>query len=104
MSGSSNLIVISQVGRSTLHVQVSDRLDIGRECDGLLVTDERVSRQHLRLEVFGEQLMVTDLGSSNGTYLDGVRLRGPAPFEPNSTLTLGSISIEHFRDAGSFPV
>ncbi len=103
MKVASNLIVINQAGRSPLHVQVADRLDIGRECDGLLVTDERVSRQHLRFEVVGEQLMVTDLGSSNGTYLNGVRLRGAARFEPDSTLTLGSVSIQRFSEAGSFP-
>ena len=93
MTAAPNLIVVAQEGRSPLHIQVTDRLDIGRECDGLLVTDERVSRRHLRFEVVGEQLMVTDLGSSNGTYLDGIRLRGPAALEPDSTLTLGSVSI-----------
>jgi pSer/pThr/pTyr-binding forkhead associated (FHA) protein len=90
-----NLIVVAQEGRTPLRVQITDRLDVGRECDGLLITDERVSRRHLRFEVIGGKLMVTDLGSSNGTYLDGVRLEGPAPFEPHSTLTLGSTSIRH---------
>ena len=93
MSPMVNLIVVSQSGRAPLHVQVADCLDLGRECDGLLVADERVSRRHLRFEVIGERLMVTDLGSSNGTYLDGERLQGPASFEVNSTLTLGSTTI-----------
>jgi pSer/pThr/pTyr-binding forkhead associated (FHA) protein len=101
MTGGPNLIVVSEAGRSPLHVHVADRLDIGRECDGLLVTDERVSRRHLRFEVVGERLVVTDLGSSNGTYLDGVRLRGPVTFEPESTLTLGSVSIRHLKEPRS---
>jgi len=96
-----NLLLVRQAGRAPLRVQVADQLELGRECDGLLVTDERVSRRHLRFDVVGEQLIVTDLGSSNGTYIDGVRLEGPATFGPDSTLTLGSMSIRHLITAGS---
>jgi len=73
-----NVIVVQQEGRSPLHVIVEDVLDIGRECDGLLVVDERVSRRHLQIRNEFGRLMVTDLGSSNGTFLDGKRIVRPA--------------------------
>lgn len=89
----SNLVEVRQPGRHPLRLEVVDRLDIGRECDGLLLVDERVSRRHLRLEAVVEGLQVTDLGSSNGTYLDGERLQGSAVIGPDTTLRIGSTSI-----------
>ncbi len=87
------LVEVRQPGRHPLRLEVVDRLDIGRECDGLLIVDERVSRRHLRLESVVEGLQVTDLGSSNGTYLDGERLEGSAVIGPDTTLRIGSTSI-----------
>lgn len=48
---------------------------IGRDpdCD-LILEDERVSRRHARIEVEDGRLVVTDLGSSHGTAIDGVRV------------------------------
>ncbi len=86
-------VVVTQHGRRPLHVVVADRLEIGRECDGLLICDERASRRHLRLEVSDEGLLVIDLGSSNGTFLDGTRLDGPVVLDHNSTVRVGSTSI-----------
>jgi pSer/pThr/pTyr-binding forkhead associated (FHA) protein len=88
-----DVIVVSQEGRTPLHVVVVGHLDIGRECDGLLVVDQRVSRLHLRLELVDGQMVVADLGSSNGTFLDGLRIRAPVVLEPYSTITLGTTSI-----------
>jgi sigma-B regulation protein RsbU (phosphoserine phosphatase) len=49
-----------------------DRLVVGRgtECD-VQIPDQRVSRQHFRLERRGEELWVEDLGSRAGTRLNG---------------------------------
>jgi two-component system response regulator HydG len=41
----------------------------------LRLTDPRVSRRHLALEVVGSRLRVTDLDSTNGTYCAGVAIR-----------------------------
>ena len=98
------LVVVTQHGRRPLHVVVDDRLDIGRECDGLLICDERVSRRHLRLEVVDEGLLVIDLGSSNGTFLDGTRLSAPTVLGQNSTLRVGSTSIRLHPDAPQGPI
>ena len=87
------LIVVNHDDRIPLHVVVVDRLDVGRECDGLLLADQRVSRRHLRLELVDGQMVVADLGSSNGTFVDGLRVRAPVVLEPLSTITLGATSI-----------
>ncbi len=87
------LIAVSQDGRIPLHVVVVNRLDVGRECDGLLLADQQVSRLHLRLELVEGRMVVADLGSSNGTFVDGLRVRAPVVLEPLSTITLGTTSI-----------
>ncbi len=87
------LIAVSQDGRIPLHVVVVNRLDVGRECDGLLLADQQVSRLHLRLELVEGRMVVADLGSSNGTFVDGLRVRAPMVLEPLSTITLGTTSI-----------
>jgi DNA-binding NtrC family response regulator len=40
----------------------------------LCLTDPKVSRRHLALDVLGDALRLTDLGSTNGTLVSGVRL------------------------------
>jgi DNA-binding NtrC family response regulator len=42
-------------------------------CD-LILTDRRVSRRHLAVELAGDSLRVVDLGSSNGTFVAGLRV------------------------------
>jgi pSer/pThr/pTyr-binding forkhead associated (FHA) protein len=49
----------------------------GPDCDLRLGSSE-VSRHHCLLRVRGEEVTVSDLGSSNGTYLNGQRVRSQA--------------------------
>lgn len=50
---------------------------VGRSADcELTIDDSRVSRQHARVVVEGEQVTLEDLGSANGTLLNGQRLVG----------------------------
>jgi transcriptional regulator of acetoin/glycerol metabolism len=54
---------------------VNGRLDLGRVAqDQLFATDDRVSREHCRVEFDGTGWTVTDLESRNGTFLNGVRV------------------------------
>jgi hypothetical protein len=64
---------------------------IGRErdCD-LLVEDLTVSRMHARLERAGDGWLLTDLGSTNGTRLNGWRIREPVPVRPGDRVAFGS--------------
>ncbi len=57
-------------------LQVRDEIrTIGLSTDNdIVVTDPTVSRFHCRLEPFDSGVVVRDLGSRNGTYLDGARV------------------------------
>ena len=54
---------------------------IGRHQDNdLQIKDDCVSRSHVEIRFDGEQWWVRDLGSANGTYLDGLRIENvPLP-------------------------
>jgi adenylate cyclase len=52
------------------------RITIGRHpANALRVSDREVSKEHAALQKVGAQFLVTDLGSSNGTFVNGKRIR-----------------------------
>ncbi|MBK7861386.1 MAG: sigma 54-interacting transcriptional regulator [Archangiaceae bacterium] len=61
-------------------------------CD-LVMTDPRVSRQHLKLSCTAQGLEVLDLDSRNGTQLNGARVR-EAVVQPGTRLKLGDSELE----------
>lgn len=79
--------------RFTLPPDVS-RIVVGRApgCD-LLLTDLTVSRLHAELLLTGGQWTVSDLGSMNGTRLNGWRLTGPARVRPGDQLGFGDLTF-----------
>lgn len=49
------------------------QIDIGRESDNrFVIPDSSVSRHHARIRRVVNDFVIEDLGSSNGTYVDGV--------------------------------
>ena len=70
------IIDVREPGRAARRVEVSGAsMRIGRapECE-LLLKDSRVSRRHARLQARGGVLVLTDLGSTNGTRVNGHRV------------------------------
>jgi diguanylate cyclase (GGDEF)-like protein len=70
------LLVLSGPQLGDIYPLEPDRdLTIGRrdDCD-ILVADEGVSRRHATVRVEGQQAVVKDLESANGTYVDGARV------------------------------
>ena len=61
-------------------------------CD-IVLDDPRVSRQHARLRVAGNSLFIEDLGSRNGTMIDGERLAS-ADLRGGDVISLGGLSLE----------
>ena len=71
-------------------VDFENELSIGRAHGDLLIDDADLSRRHLRLRLVDGGVEVEDLGSLNGSYVDGVRVDGPTPLRPGAELTLGA--------------
>jgi class 3 adenylate cyclase len=87
------VIEVRQPGTSSLWLVLRERLVMGRDCDGLLLRDPQVSRAHFVLDVEGESVTVADLGSTNGTRLNGVPLTDPARVEPGDTIVAGGTTV-----------
>jgi transcriptional regulator with GAF, ATPase, and Fis domain len=60
-------------------------------CD-LRLSDPEVSRRHAALDVIGRRLRITDLGSTNGTYVDGVAI-GVAFLRGGEIIRMGATAL-----------
>ncbi len=67
-----------------------NRVLIGRskECD-VIITDPEVSRRHALVWREGGEVWLVDLGSANGTTLDGIRVDAPVTIGPGSVVGFG---------------
>ncbi|MBK5108631.1 MAG: FHA domain-containing protein, partial [Anaerolineales bacterium] len=69
-----------------------DEILIGREAGITLQIDSPgVSRKHARLTYINNQYLVEDLGSSNGTFVNGERISKPWPLKNGDTLGIGRL-------------
>lgn len=67
---------------------------IGRSRDcGLRLNLDRISRNHLRLERAGDGILVEDLNSTNGTFINNERLSLPTALHPGDTLHLADYAF-----------
>jgi FHA domain len=75
---------------------VEDDLVIGRQVQGPghLAGDEEISRSHARisLEPAGH-CAIEDLGSTNGTFVNGLRLRSPQTLSEGDTIEVGATTL-----------
>jgi DNA-binding winged helix-turn-helix (wHTH) protein len=67
---------------------------IGRALDSSArIESATVSRRHARIVLAEGRATIEDLGSKNGTYLDGRRLGGPAALADGDVIGLGSVRL-----------
>ena len=67
-----------------------EEITIGRDISNrLVINDPEVSRRHARLTLQVGGYVIEDLGSTNGTFVDGQRLMGPHLLRPGQTVMFG---------------
>lgn len=72
-------------------------IEVGRDADcALLLTDASVSRRHARLAFVEGELRVEDLGSRNGTRINGKDVR-EGPLRPGDRLEVGNVLLRFDR-------
>jgi len=68
-------------------------VNIGRgEYNDVVIADPSVSTMHAKLQRREAIWILTDLGSTNGTFVEGERLTGEVPLSPGTTLRFGDVS------------
>jgi hypothetical protein len=81
-------------GRGRVHALAPGRSVIGRDPRvAVALAGEDVSRHHAALDVTPEAIAVTDLGSKNGVYRDGVELLGTTALGHGEVIVVGGISL-----------
>ena len=68
----------------------------GEQAD-IQLQDTFASSQHARLAPHGDVMVLEDLGSTNGTYLNEEPLRGPQPLHPGDKIRIGDSSFTFER-------
>jgi predicted Zn finger-like uncharacterized protein len=88
-----SLAVIMGANAGQIHIVRQPRVVLGRgnDCD-IQLQDSEVSRRHAMLEIHGDEAVVTDLGSTNGTYVEAVRIR-QATIGSNQEFSLGTTTV-----------
>ncbi|WP_448639209.1 FAD-dependent oxidoreductase [Geodermatophilus sp. URMC 63] len=92
------VVEIREPGREPRRVALTRALEVGRDPggldpDGLALADDRVSRRHLRLVPSPVALSLVDLGSRNGTLVNGVPVDGRVTLEAGDVVRLGGTEI-----------
>jgi pSer/pThr/pTyr-binding forkhead associated (FHA) protein len=80
----------------------ADRVTVGKD-EGNNVTlssDPTASRLHAAFERFGSGWCVIDLGSRNGTHVNGERILGPRALHPGDEILIGGTRLVFRDDAG----
>jgi pSer/pThr/pTyr-binding forkhead associated (FHA) protein len=79
-----------------MSIVLDDELLIGRHADGAgrLADDEEISRSHARISLDRSGFCaIEDLGSTNGTFVNGLRITGPQTLSVGDTIELGGTTL-----------
>lgn len=68
----------------------ADEISIGRDATNTVaINDAEVSRRHARMELRGTAYVLQDLGSTNGTFVNGTRVSGMQVLNSGDTVSFG---------------
>lgn len=88
-------------GRVSQSFPLRGEIHLGRDkSNSVVVSDQKVSRHHASLLPVDEAYIITDKGSANGTYLNGVLITQPIRLKDKDRIGLGDT---HFIFTNSLP-
>jgi DNA-binding NtrC family response regulator len=93
LAGGNLTLTVLSGSRKGTNVPLHDTIRIGKADDNeLVLSDDTVSRHHCELVREGSAVRVRDLGSTNGTRVDGTRVTD-ALLSPGAVLRVGEVEI-----------
>ncbi|MGC3961557.1 MAG: FHA domain-containing protein [Verrucomicrobiota bacterium] len=88
------LVILSQGMTGRSHDLKVDKTTIGRVDDNTFpIAESSVSSHHCEVFVRGSDVVVNDLNSTNGTFINGDKITGEAVLKPGQILRLGQIEL-----------
>lgn len=106
MTSQYQLIMRSGPTPGAAYTLEGDQITIGRDStNGITINDAEISRRHARLTFQGGKYILEDLGSTNGTFVNGQRLAGPRVLKSGEVVSFGEQIVLVFEasnlDAGA---
>lgn len=80
--------------RADEEIQIDREMILGRDGADIEIEDAAVSRQHARLRPAGPNLEIEDLGSTNGTYVNGTKIDEAVTVGPGDFVNIGQSTLE----------
>lgn len=98
------LVITAGHGRGQMF-DLRGEVRLGRSrTNAVALTDGKVSRNHARLDPVRKTYILTDLGSANGTFVNGVRITQPVRLRDGDTLQVGDTQLVfHAHPSPSVP-
>lgn len=88
------LVILSQGMTGRSHDLKVDKTTIGRVDDNTFpIAESSVSSHHCEILLRGSDVVVNDLNSTNGTFINGDKITGEAVLKPGQILRLGQIEL-----------
>jgi hypothetical protein len=89
--------ILDLPGRGSFDIELGLGGLIGREA-GIAIQIEHptVSRQHAQVVMSGKQVVLVDMGSANGTFVNGAKITGPTTLREGDTVEFGKVSTLFF--------
>ena len=88
------LVILSEGLTGKAHELAVDKTTIGRVDDNTFpIAEASVSSHHCEILLRGGQVIVHDLNSTNGTFINGHQITGEAPLKAGQILRLGQIEM-----------
>lgn len=90
----------SQIDGQTQHFTCGATLTFGRDSHSdIALNDPKASRSHAVLrQLGGNQYLLTDMGSTNGTFLNDRRIKEPILVNDGDTIRIGSYQFEFLKE------
>lgn len=99
LDGQPRLVVDHAAGHRTgIAYDLSHGVTLGRGDVEIRLEDAFASSRHARIEPQGSVVVLEDLGSTNGTYLNEEPLRGPQPLHHGDRIRIGDSEFSYLRD------
>lgn len=87
-------LIVRSGPRAGERIELVAELVVGRENADVTVSDEEVSRRHLAVRPHEDGVELEDLGSTNGTFVDGARLSAVVVVSSSARVILGETELE----------
>ena len=88
------LVILSEGMTGRMHELNVEKTTVGRlEDNTFQISEASVSSHHAELSLRGSEVVIKDLNSTNGTFINGEPVKGEAVLKPGQVLRLGKIEL-----------